>query len=50
MKKRKLKWYKNRKAPVVCGAATNTFIAKTYILLNGYYFSKAAVKIVYFKS
>ena len=32
--------------PVVCGAAIKTFIAKIWTLLNGYYFLKAAVKIV----
>ena len=36
--------------PVVCGAAIKTFIAKIWTLLNGYYFSKAAGKIVHFKS
>ena len=30
------------------GAAIKTFIAKIWALLNGYYFSKATVKIVHF--
>ena len=36
--------------PVVCGAAIKAFIAKIWALLNGYYFSKVAVKIAHFKS
>ena len=36
--------------PVVCAAVIKTFISKIWTLLNGYYFSKLAVKIVLFKN